>query len=101
MWRAIFSEAVCVILEQLSRPTRYPPPLMPTLTNGVPQEEAERSFLAALRPTTLIRRFATTDEGANMSSTSARNRLPRPAGPRSAWRAALCASLPNPDRSRF
>lgn len=35
-------------------------------TNGVTQEEAEQGFLAALRPTTLIRRFATTDEVANM-----------------------------------
>ncbi|TIQ29953.1 MAG: SDR family oxidoreductase [Mesorhizobium sp.] len=35
-------------------------------TNGVTQEEAERGFLNAMRPTTLIRRFATTDEVANM-----------------------------------
>jgi NAD(P)-dependent dehydrogenase (short-subunit alcohol dehydrogenase family) len=35
-------------------------------TNGVTQEEAEQGFLAALRPTTLIQRFATTDEVANM-----------------------------------
>lgn len=35
-------------------------------TNGVTQEEAEQGFLSALRPTTLIQRFATTDEVANM-----------------------------------
>lgn len=35
-------------------------------TNGVTQEEAEQGFLAALRPTTLIRRFTTTDEVASM-----------------------------------
>jgi NAD(P)-dependent dehydrogenase (short-subunit alcohol dehydrogenase family) len=34
--------------------------------NGITQEEAERGFLQALRPTSLIRRFATTDEVANM-----------------------------------
>lgn len=34
--------------------------------NGVSQEEAEQRFLKAMRPTTLIRRFATTDEVANM-----------------------------------
>ena len=34
--------------------------------NGIPQEEAEQSFLQALRPTTLIKRFSTADEVANM-----------------------------------
>ncbi len=34
--------------------------------NGITQEEAEQGFLAAMRPTTLIQRFATTDEVANM-----------------------------------
>ncbi len=34
--------------------------------NGITQEEAEQGFLKAMRPTTLIRRFATTDEVANM-----------------------------------
>jgi NAD(P)-dependent dehydrogenase (short-subunit alcohol dehydrogenase family) len=34
--------------------------------NGIPQEDAEQGFLKALRPTTLIQRFATTDEVANM-----------------------------------
>ena len=34
--------------------------------NGITQEEAEQGFLKALRPTTLIQRFATTDEVANM-----------------------------------
>ena len=34
--------------------------------NGVTQEEAEQGFLAAMRPTTLIKSFATTDEVANM-----------------------------------
>lgn len=34
--------------------------------NGITVEEAEQGFLQALRPTTLIRRFATTDEVANM-----------------------------------
>ncbi|TCL65816.1 SDR family oxidoreductase [Rhizobium sp. BK251] len=34
--------------------------------NGITQEEAEQGFLAALRPTTLIKRFTTTDEVANM-----------------------------------
>ena len=34
--------------------------------NGITQEEAEQGFLAAMRPTTLIKRFATTDEVANM-----------------------------------
>jgi NAD(P)-dependent dehydrogenase (short-subunit alcohol dehydrogenase family) len=33
---------------------------------GVTQEEAEKAFLAAARPTTLIKRFATTDEVAHM-----------------------------------
>lgn len=33
---------------------------------GVTLEEAEQGFLQALRPTTLIRRFATTNEVANM-----------------------------------
>ena len=33
---------------------------------GITQEEAEQSFLKAARPTSLIRRFATTDEVANM-----------------------------------
>lgn len=34
--------------------------------NGVTQEQAEQGFLRAMRPTTLIQRFATTDEVANM-----------------------------------
>jgi NAD(P)-dependent dehydrogenase (short-subunit alcohol dehydrogenase family) len=34
--------------------------------SGVSLEEAEQAFLQALRPTTLIQRFATTDEVANM-----------------------------------
>lgn len=34
--------------------------------NGITQEQAEQGFLDALRPTTLIKRFATTDEVANM-----------------------------------
>lgn len=34
--------------------------------NGITQQEAEQGFLTALRPTTLIQRFATTDEVANM-----------------------------------
>ena len=34
--------------------------------NGITQEEAEQGFLQAMRPTTLINRFATTDEVANM-----------------------------------
>lgn len=33
---------------------------------GITQEEAEQAFLTALRPTSLIRRFATTDEVAHM-----------------------------------
>lgn len=35
-------------------------------TNGVTQQQAEQGFLKALRPTSLIQRFATTDEVANM-----------------------------------
>ena len=34
--------------------------------NGITQDEAEQGFLAAMRPTTLIKRFATTEEVANM-----------------------------------
>jgi NAD(P)-dependent dehydrogenase (short-subunit alcohol dehydrogenase family) len=34
--------------------------------NGISQEEAEQGFLDALRPTTLIKRFSTTEEVANM-----------------------------------
>lgn len=34
--------------------------------NGITQQEAEQGFLKAMRPTTLIQRFATTDEVANM-----------------------------------
>jgi NAD(P)-dependent dehydrogenase (short-subunit alcohol dehydrogenase family) len=34
--------------------------------NGITQEEAEQGFLKAMRPTTLIQRFATTEEVANM-----------------------------------
>jgi len=34
--------------------------------NGITQEQAEQGFLKAMRPTTLIQRFATTDEVANM-----------------------------------
>lgn len=34
--------------------------------DGITQEEAEQGFLKAMRPTTLIQRFATTDEVANM-----------------------------------
>ena len=34
--------------------------------NGITQEEAEQGFLKAMRPTSLIKRFATTDEVANM-----------------------------------
>lgn len=34
--------------------------------NGITQEEVEQGFLKAMRPTTLIQRFATTDEVANM-----------------------------------
>src|SRR6202007_673973 len=34
--------------------------------NGITQEEAEQGFLRAMRPTTLIQRFATTNEVANM-----------------------------------
>lgn len=33
---------------------------------GITQEEAEREFLRTMRPTTLINRFATTEEVANM-----------------------------------
>jgi NAD(P)-dependent dehydrogenase (short-subunit alcohol dehydrogenase family) len=33
---------------------------------GISQEEAEQAFLKSARPTTLIQRFATTDEVANM-----------------------------------
>lgn len=33
---------------------------------AITQEEAEQAFLKAARPTSLIRRFATTDEVANM-----------------------------------
>src|SRR5205807_8376197 len=33
---------------------------------GITQEEAEQAFLKAARPTSLIQRFATTDEVANM-----------------------------------
>jgi NAD(P)-dependent dehydrogenase (short-subunit alcohol dehydrogenase family) len=35
-------------------------------TRGITQEAAEQDFLRTMRPTTLIRRFATTDEVANM-----------------------------------
>jgi NAD(P)-dependent dehydrogenase (short-subunit alcohol dehydrogenase family) len=34
--------------------------------NGISQQEAEQGFLKTMRPTTLIQRFATTDEVANM-----------------------------------
>src|SRR2546430_1952013 len=34
--------------------------------NGITQQEAEEGFLKAMRPTTLLQRFATTDEVANM-----------------------------------
>jgi len=34
--------------------------------NGITWEEAEQGFLKAMRPTTLVPRFATTDEVANM-----------------------------------
>jgi NAD(P)-dependent dehydrogenase (short-subunit alcohol dehydrogenase family) len=34
--------------------------------NGITQQEAEQGFLKAMRPTTLLQRFATTDEAANM-----------------------------------
>lgn len=34
--------------------------------NGISQDEAEQGFLKAMRPTSLIQRFATTDEVANM-----------------------------------
>jgi NAD(P)-dependent dehydrogenase (short-subunit alcohol dehydrogenase family) len=34
--------------------------------NGITQQEAEQGFLRAMRPTSLIQRFATTDEIANM-----------------------------------
>jgi len=34
--------------------------------DGITQEQAEQGFLKAMRPTTLIQRFATTDEVANM-----------------------------------
>jgi len=34
--------------------------------NGITQQEAEQGFLRAMRPTSLIQRFATTDEVANM-----------------------------------
>jgi len=33
---------------------------------GIPQEEAEQEFLRTMRPTTLIKRFTTTEEVANM-----------------------------------
>ena len=33
---------------------------------GITQEEAEQAFLKTARPTSLIRRFATTNEVANM-----------------------------------
>jgi NAD(P)-dependent dehydrogenase (short-subunit alcohol dehydrogenase family) len=33
---------------------------------GITQDEAEQGFLAAMRPTSLLGRFATTDEVANM-----------------------------------
>ena len=35
-------------------------------SDGITQEEAEQAFLKANRPTSLIQRFATTDEVANM-----------------------------------
>jgi NAD(P)-dependent dehydrogenase (short-subunit alcohol dehydrogenase family) len=34
--------------------------------NGITQAEAEQGFLKTMRPTTLIQRFASTDEVANM-----------------------------------
>jgi NAD(P)-dependent dehydrogenase (short-subunit alcohol dehydrogenase family) len=34
--------------------------------NGITQHEAEQGFLQAMRPTSLIHRFATTDEVASM-----------------------------------
>jgi len=34
--------------------------------NGITQEQAEKGFLDAMRPTSIIQRFATTDEVANM-----------------------------------
>jgi NAD(P)-dependent dehydrogenase (short-subunit alcohol dehydrogenase family) len=34
--------------------------------DGITQEEAEQGFLRAMRPTTLIQRFATTEEVVNM-----------------------------------
>jgi enoyl-[acyl-carrier-protein] reductase (NADH) len=33
---------------------------------GITQDEAEQNFLKTMRPTTLINRFTTTDEVANM-----------------------------------
>jgi NAD(P)-dependent dehydrogenase (short-subunit alcohol dehydrogenase family) len=38
----------------------------PAETQGISQDEAEKAFLAAMRPTSLIGRFAATDEVANM-----------------------------------
>jgi NAD(P)-dependent dehydrogenase (short-subunit alcohol dehydrogenase family) len=35
-------------------------------SQGITQEEAEQQFLKTMRPTTLINRFATTEEVANM-----------------------------------
>jgi len=35
-------------------------------SQGITQEAAEQQFLKTMRPTTLINRFATTDEVANM-----------------------------------
>jgi enoyl-[acyl-carrier-protein] reductase (NADH) len=35
-------------------------------SQGITQEEAEQQFLKTMRPTTLINRFTTTDEVANM-----------------------------------
>ena len=35
-------------------------------SQGITQEDAEQEFLRTMRPTTLINRFATTDEVANM-----------------------------------
>lgn len=63
--------------------------------NGITQEQAEQGFLKAMRPTTLIQRFATTDEVANMIIYAARSRpQPRPAR-LYVWMAVWSASSPN------
>ncbi len=62
---------------------------------GITQEEAEQAFLKSARPTSLLGRFATTDEVANMIVYTCSEQASATAAPRCTSTAASSASSPD------